>query len=276
MSTDQIPVGDENGISSQEQGWEVPWRLLVSEMIGTGLLLLGGLSFVIFMFGEGSPMPRLIPSVVLRQIITSFLFGGLGATIALSAVGKISGAHINPAVTFGFWMLKKMDGKTAVSYAVAQLIGAFLGCIPLLLWGAMGRSINFGATVPGKGYTLQQAMMGEVATTFGLVAGLCVFLSFRRLRRFTPFMVPFLYAIMVPLESAISGTSTNPARTFGPAIISGRWEGWWIYWLGPLIGSTIAIVVCSRLARRIEVAKLYYFDHESDRRRLFHRMAGSR
>jgi aquaporin Z len=87
-------------------------------------------------------------------------------------------------------------------------------------------------------------------------------------------VVPFLYAVMVPLEAHISGTSTNPARTFGPALISGRWDGWWIYWVGPLVGMMIAIAMFSSFARRIEVAKLYHF--ESDRRRLFHRMAGTR
>jgi aquaporin Z len=86
-------------------------------------------------------------------------------------------------------------------------------------------------------------------------------------------MIPFLYAVMVPLEASVSGTSTNPARTFGPALISGQWEGWWVYWVGPIIGSVVAIVVCSFLAKRIEVAKLYHF--ENDRRRLFHRMAGA-
>jgi aquaporin Z len=86
-------------------------------------------------------------------------------------------------------------------------------------------------------------------------------------------VIPFLYAVMVPLEAAISGTSTNPARTFGPALISGRWDGWWIYWLGPILGMLVAILVCSSFASRIEVAKLYHF--ETDRRRLFHRMAGS-
>jgi aquaporin Z len=74
-------------------------------------------------------------------------------------------------------------------------------------------------------------------------------------------MIPFLHAVMVPLEGPISGSSRNPARTLGPAIISGQWQGWWMYWVGPLIGTL--------LARRIEVAKLYYF--ENDRRRLFHR-----
>jgi aquaporin Z len=261
-------------MSDRRNSPKTHWRLFAFEMIGTGVLVLGGVSVVIFMFGSGSPMGQLMPSIVLRRIIASFLFGCVGTSVALSAVGKVSGAHINPAVTFAFWMLRKLDGRTAVGYAVAQLAGALVGSVPLLLWGVMGRSIDFGATVPGNGYTLEAAMMGEAATTFGLIATLLVCLASRRLRRFTPFVIPFLYAVMVPLEASISGTSTNPARTFGPSVISGRWDGWWIYWLGPLIGAVIAIVVCSSLARRIKVAKLYHFD--IDRRRLFHRMAGSK
>ena len=247
------------------------WRLFVSEMVGTALLVLGGLSVVIFMFGTGSPMEHLLPSTVVRQTITGFLFGCVGASIAISYVGKESGAHINPAVTFGFWMMQKLDTRTATGYVVAQLIGAVLGSLPLLAWGAMGRSVNFGATLPGQGYMTVEALLGEVVTTFALVVGLCVFIGFRPLRRFTPALMPPLYGVMVPMESAFSGTSTNPARSFGPAVISGQWDGWWIYWVGPLVGTLAAIVVCAALAKRIEVAKLYHF--ESDRRRLFHRMA---
>jgi aquaporin Z len=248
-------------------------QLYLSEAAGTALLVLGGLSVVIFMFGAGSPIERLLPSVDLRRTVTGFLFGCVGGSIALSHVGKVSGAHINPAVTLGFWLMQKLDARTALGYMCAQLAGAALGSLPLLAWGAMGRSVDFGATVPGEGYTTVDALLGEIVTTFALVAGLCIFIGFRELRRFTPFLMPPLYAVMVPLEAALSGTSTNPARTFGPAIISGRWDGWWIYWVGPLAGMVAAIVVCSSLARRIEVAKLYHF--ESDRRRIFHRMAGS-
>ena len=132
----------------------------------------------------------------------------------------------------------------------------------------MGRSVAFGATLPGEGYAFRTVLMGEVITTFAMVAGLCLCLGFRKVRPFTPAMFPFLYAVMVYVESPLSGTSTNPARSLGPAIISGAWEGWWIYWAGPLIGMLAAIVACSFLAKRIEVAKLYHF--ESDRRRLFH------
>jgi aquaporin Z len=225
------------------------------------------------MFGDGSPMVRLVPNALLRTILTAFLFGMIGGAIALSWVGRESGAHINPAVTMAFWLIRKLDLRTATGYIVAQMLGACLGALPLLAWGSMGRSVAFGATLPGEGYSTAVVLMGEAVTTFGLVATLCVFIGFGPLRPLTPYVIPFLYAVMVPLEAPISGTSTNPARTFGPALISGRWDGWWIYWLGPMLGMVIAILVCSSLARRIEVAKLYHF--ESDRRRLFHRMAGS-
>lgn len=247
-----------------------PLRLFLAELIGTALLVLGGLSAVIVMFGAGSPVERLIPSVGLRRVITGFLFGSVGCAITLSPIGKISGAHINPSVTLGFLLAGKLTPLAAFGYTVAQLLGAVLGSLPLLLWGAMGRSVDFGATLPGAGYSLPAALLGEAVTTFGLVAALCVFLAFRNLRRFTPFMIPFLFAVMVGLEAGVSGTSTNPARTLGPAIVSGKWDGWWIYWAGPFLGTLAALVVFSFLAARIEVAKLYHFS--DDRGGIFRRM----
>ena len=91
-------------------------RFFISEFIGTGILLFGGLSLVIFMFGTGSPGPQLIPDLLTRQLITGFLFGGLGASIALSPIGTVSGAHINPAVTMVFWLYRKIEGRLAITY----------------------------------------------------------------------------------------------------------------------------------------------------------------
>lgn len=244
---------------------KTPWLVLRAELVGTAVLVLVGLSLVIVMFGEGSPIPGLIPSEGWRRLITGFLFGTTGASIALSPIGARSGAHINPIVTLAFRLMGKLDLRTCLAYIVAQLAGAILGCLPLLAWGAMGRSVMFGATVPGAGYGTGAVLLGEVVTTFAMVTLLCVFLAFHRIRPFTPAIFPILYAVMVFLESPISGTSTNPARSLGPAVISGHWEAWWIYWVGPVIGSVAACAVCSALAKRISVAKLYHFDSDQDR-----------
>ena len=247
----------------------LPWQAFLSELVGTALLVVIGLSLVILMFGTGSPIARILPDEGVRRLITGFLFGTTGALIALSPIGKESGAHINPVVTLGFWLMGKLDAQTVFGYVLAQLAGASLGALPLLAWGSMGRSVAFGATLPGEGYSIGTVLLGEVVTTFAMVAGLCVFLGFRRLRPLTPALFPPLYAFMVWSEAPISGTSTNPARSLGPAIVSGQWRGFWIYVAGPLIGTLAAIIACSFLAKKIAVAKLYYFD--SDPHRVFYR-----
>jgi aquaporin Z len=249
----------------QNNDQSFPWRKFFAEMIGTALLLMVGLSIVILMFGSGSPLAEWIPNIKLRQAITGFLFGGTGALIAISTLGKESGAHINPAVTMSFWLFRKIDSRTALIYVAAQLTGAVIGTLPLLLWGQFGQSISFGATTPGASYTTQNALLGEVITTFTMVSLLAIFLGFRQIRPYTPALFPFLYAIMVPLEADISGISTNPARSFGPAVISGTWDSWWIYWVGPLAGALLACIFTSRLAKRITTAKLYHFDSDKDR-----------
>jgi aquaporin Z len=256
---------------AESNGRHIPWAPFVSELIGTALLVFVGRSLVIFMFGTGTSMAHLIPSEGLRRLITGFLFGTTGACIALSPVGRVSGAHINPAVTFAFRLMGKLDLQTTLGYIGAQLIGAVVGSLLLLVWGAMGKSVAFGATLPGSGTTLSTVFLGEMITTFTMISLLAVFLGFRKIRPFTPAIFPPLYAIMVWAEAPISGTSTNPARSLGPSVISGQWQGWWIYWIGPMAGMLLAVLACSFLAKRIEVAKLYYF--ESDRDRLFRRMA---
>jgi aquaporin Z len=249
----------------------VPRALFASELVGTAVLCLVGLSLVILMFGEGTPLPGLVASEGALRAITGFLFGTTGACIAVSAVGKVSGAHLNPVVSIAFFLMRKLDARTTAAYVLAQSLGAMLGSLPLLLWGEMGRSVAFGATLPGPAATHAAVFLGEAVTTFAMVALLAVFLGFRGLRPFTPALFPPLYAFMVWAEAPISGTSTNPARSLGPRVISGEWQGWWLYSVGPLAGMLAAVVLCSWLAKRIEVAKLYHFD--SDRDHLFRRMA---
>src|SRR5262245_50084168 len=237
-------------------------KMYLAEFLGTALLVGIGLSVVTFFSGKGSPGLRILPEPCLRRLVTGFLFGTTGALIALSPLGKESGAHINPVVTLGFWSLKKIHTRVAAGYVLAQLLGGILGALPLLAWGEMGRSVAFGATLPGAGYAMPLVVLGEVVTTFLLIAGLFVFLSFRKLRNYTPALFPFLYALMVCVEAPLSGTSTNPARSLAPAIVAGAWRGWWVYWVGPVLGTVLAIIICHQVAIRIEVAKVYHFEHD--------------
>ena len=241
------------------------WTLFLAEFAGTALLVAVGVSIVILDFGKGTPVAVVLPDPGLRRLITGFLFGATGASIAISPVGKASGAHINPVVTLAFWIKGKMSAPHALGYIVAQLAGGIAGALPLLAWGRMGASIDFGGTFPGTGFTLLQATLGEVVTTFGLIAGLFLFLGHARLRAYTPLLFPFLYALMVYFEAPVSGTSTNPARTIGPSLVAGNWHGWWIYWLGPLLGmfAGVGLSQIPRMQRfEIEVAKIYHFEHD--------------
>ena len=243
----------------------LPWTLFLAELVGTALLILVGLSVVIVDFGQGSPVGHWLPNAGWRRLITGFLFGSTGALIALSPLGKESGAHINPVVSLSFWLMGKLRGRHTLGYVLAQLLGAIIGALPLLAWGAMGRSVEFGATEPGADYGPGWALLGEVITTFAMVIGLFFFIRHRKIRAFTPALFPVLYAVMVFLEAPISGTSTNPARSLGPAVIAGVWQDWWVYWLGPLIGALLGVATYRFTWLRhveIEVAKLYHFEHD--------------
>lgn len=245
----------------------IPWKVYLAELIGTALLVGVGLSVVILDFGRGGAMTSLLPDAGLRRAITGFLFGMTGALIALSPLGKESGAHINPIVTLGFWLMGSFEARQVPGYIVCQIIGGVVGALPLLAWGSMGRSVEYGATMPGFGNLW--ALLGEIATSFALVFLLFYFLRHPSLKRFAPALFPPLYAAMVWLEAPLSGTSTNPVRSLGPAVIAPEWHGWWVYWLGPPIGALLAVAL-HRAVRlpKIEIAKIHHFKH--DRYGVFH------
>ncbi|MHB8231420.1 MAG: MIP/aquaporin family protein [bacterium] len=239
------------------------FKLYLSEFIGTALLIGMGVSFFIFDFAKGSPVASIIPSQGLRRILTGFLFGSTGMLITFSPVGKWSGAHINPVVTLSFWLKRKIKTRMALGYVISQLLGGITGAVMLLVWGNFGASIYYGATIPGKEGTAA-AVFGESITTFFLITGLFFFLGNKKLRAYTPVLFPFLYAVMVYFEAPISGTSTNPARSLGPSLVSGMWNGWWVYWIGPVIGAAVAVTMQIKWFSwlEIKVAKVYHFKHD--------------
>jgi aquaporin Z len=249
-----------------EGGARRAFPLYQSEFVGTAILVLVGCSFVVVDFGATSPVPALLPDPGLRRAITGFLFGSLGALLAVSRVGKVSGAHLNPTVTLFFWLEGRLKGKVALGYVAGQLTGATLGALPLLLWGDLGRSVSFGATLVGPDGELV-ALLGEMLASFCLIALLCLFLGHARLRAYTPLLFPVLFAVLTWSEAPLSGASTNAARSLGPGIVSGELTGYWIYLLGPVLGTLGALGLRRGWpwARGLEirVAKVFHFDHDA-------------
>jgi aquaporin Z len=217
--------------------------LYLAEGIGTALLVALGLSIVIVIFDRDSIIAAVLPSAAWRRVLAGGCFGTVGALIAISPLGRISGAHINPAVSLAFWLERKLAWRDLLGYVLAQMLGGAIGALPLLLWGAHGRELGFGATTVGAGVSVGTAFAGETLATAALVLVIFISGSHERTRRFTPWTIPPLFAWLVWWEGPLSGTSANPARSFGPALVSGLWHELWIYLLAPLAGAAIAVAL---------------------------------
>jgi aquaporin Z len=237
-------------------------HLYLAEFAGTALLVWLGVSVVILMFGHGSPMSELIPDEGARRFLTGAMFGSIGALIAVSPIGRISGAHINPAVSLAFWLEGKLTWRDAALYIVSQFAGSVVGAMPLVVWGQVGRSIDFGMTEPGPGIPVWAALLGEIGATFLLILTIFTTAAHPQTRRFTPLSMPVVLSVLVWLEAPISGASVNPARSFGPAWVAGVFADQWIYLVGPSLGA-ILYVAGIRFVMiglpRVAVARLFHF-----------------
>jgi aquaporin Z len=238
--------------------------MYAAELFGTALLVFAGLSVVIGLNGEGSPLFAHVPEPGARRALTGFLFGSIGAAIAFSPLGRISGAHINPAVTFAFWLEGKINWRDAGAYVAAQCAGAVLGAMPLLMWGDMGRSLRLAATLPSPSVPVLWPLLGEALCT-GLLVGLIFAMAAHKpTQPFTPLVNPPLFAFLVWLEAPLSGASANPARSLGPAVVAMTWQGHWIYWLGPSLGAAFTVALFrTGLSHhdRPDEARLFHFGH---------------
>lgn len=240
-------------------GWH--WAEWTAEGTGTALLVLGGLSAVCLDFGQGSPMPGLISSASLRLLLTGLLFAGTGSLVAISPLGRLSGAHLNPAVTLAFWSSGHVSRSDLVGYLSYQVVGALVGVGLLrLLWGPVAISVQDGRTSPHPGVTPLAAIGIEALLTAVLILALFAFTSSAKTARWTPLALWIVIALLVWRGAPYTDCSMNPARSIGPAVISGLYSSLWIYLVGPLLGALAAALafVHAPLGLRPVTAKLFH------------------
>ena len=214
-------------------------RAYLAEAIATyGLVFFGPLSVILAISAFGEELTT-------QSVL--FISLGHGGAIALMvyAFGHVSGAHINPAVTISMLVTKRIGIVDGVGYIISQLIGAVAAAATLAaILPELGAKVNFG-TQGGPSDLINNSIGSgfavEAILTFFLVT---VIFMVAVHKKATPGiqglaiggMVFLIHLVAVPL----TGASVNPARTFGPALISGFWEFHWLYWAAPILGGIIA------------------------------------
>jgi glycerol uptake facilitator-like aquaporin len=227
----------------------------VFELILTSVLLFGVVSIVRWVIGP-SPISRTIPGIHAELWIVGTAVALLLAGLILSPPGRASGGHTNPAISLAMWRFGVFPGAGVIPYTIAQLVGSVLGVVAARrVWGHVVAepSVVYGALQPGPGWSTWELFATEA---FGMavivfLVGLC--LAVQRLTPFVPWIVGALVGIGIAVLGTATGGSLNPARQFGPAVISGQTQFLWVYLVAPLVGAAVAAWLRSLLQNRRKV-----------------------
>jgi aquaporin Z len=204
------------------------YRRLFGELLGT---------FMLVLVAAGGGVLHAKGQISLSAAVVA---PGLMVMAIILFMGAVSGAHLNPVVSLAFALRGDFPWKRVPRYIVVQLAGAALACLFLL--AVFGNVEHLGATVPGVGYHAWQAFLIEIALTATLVSVILgTASSAQNVGTIGALGVGGYIALAGLWAAPVSGASMNPARSFGPAIISGDWAAYWAYVAGPLIGGLLAV-----------------------------------
>lgn len=236
----------------------------IAEAVGTALLVYfgAGAAAITLMIANGTKpaTPFNIGIGQLGGLGDWFAIGltfGIVIAVVIYALGRVSGAHINPAVTIALWATKRFPAGDAVAYIIAQLIGAAVGSLLFFLTVGMDAVTigGLGATAPFPGIGYGQAILVEAIATFVLMLAIMgTAVDKKAPAGFAGLVIGLSVTAMITSTGNIAGASLNPARTFGPYIMdfllggSNLWGFFPIYIIGPVAGALLAAFFYDRIA----------------------------
>ncbi len=210
------------------------WRKAVAEFVG---------AFTLIFIGAGA-----IVSTGGQDLLLIALAHGLAIGVMVSALARISGGHFNPAVTFGALAARQIPLRLAVVYWVAQLVGAVVAALTLrgiFLDPAVWQNSHLGTPSLGPTVGWGTGILVEAVLTFLLVfvifgTGIDPKGTFNAVGGFA---IGLTISMDIMMGGPLTGAAMNPARWFGPALVSGFFDDWYVYWVGPLIGGAVAALL---------------------------------
>ncbi len=202
-------------------------RAPAAEFVGTALFVL---------VGAGSAVTNVAGA------LGAALANGIGLALVVTIMMPISGGHINPAVSFALWLGKQIDSLTLGKYVLAQLLGAIVGAlfIKALFPASPARMTSLGTPQVAGSMTFGSATALEALFTFFLVSAVYGTVVSSQAQRVAGFAIGLVVVVCVLGGGVLTGAALNPARAFGPALVSWDWHAQAVYWIGPLLGAAAA------------------------------------
>jgi aquaporin TIP len=223
-------------------------RPAIAEFIGTFTLIFVGAGSIVA--AHGIEDPTLIGIAVAH---------GLAIGVMVATYARVSGAHFNPAITFGFMLTKRIELRKGIVYWLAQLAGAAVAALLLreLLPSAETEAVNLGVPALGHGVHAAAGAVLEGILTFLLVTVVFGTAVDPRgaFRSIAALAIGLTITIDILIGGPFTGAAMNPARAFGPQLVGDHWANGWVWYVGPLVGGAIAAVLFERLylpARRAD------------------------
>lgn len=207
------------------------WKKYSAEALGTFCLVFSGTAAIVVNETSGGAITNVGVALTFGLVVMAMIY----------AVGDVSGAHLNPAVTLGFWFSGQLPGRVVTPYVVSQALGAFLASG--LLRAMFPVHATLGATMPA-GSASQSFLFEAVLTAMLMFVILAVSSGAKEKGLMAGIAVGGVIAMEALFAGPICGASMNPARSLAPAVVSGNLAGLWIYLSAPVLGSAIGVACC--------------------------------